>query len=88
MGDSEAAEGQVWEAMEIASKYELNNLVGIIDINRLGQSGETELSWDVRSYENRIKSFGWDTIVIKNGHNLEEINKAFEQANSLNTLKR
>ena len=78
----------MWEAIEIASKYKLNNLVVIIDINRLGQSGETELSWDIRSYEERIKSFGWDTIVIKNGHNLEEINKAFEQANSLNTLER
>lgn len=77
LGDSEMAEGQVWEAMELASYYKLNNLVGILDVNRLGQRGETMLGWDVRTYEKRIASFGWKTIVVKDGHDLEKIYHAF-----------
>lgn len=87
LGDSEMAEGQVWEAMEIASYYNVNNLVGIVDINRLGQSGETDLAWDVETYKKRIETFGWHVIEIKNGHNIEEIQKAFTKANALNTIR-
>lgn len=87
MGDSEMAEGQVWEAMEIASYYNVNNLIGIVDINRLGQSGETDLAWDVETYKKRIETFGWHVIEIKNGHNIEEIQKAFTKANTLNTIR-
>src|SRR3990167_4116890 len=60
MGDSEVSEGSVWEAMELASyysqkssAYRLGNLVGIIDVNRLGQSGETMLGWDTETYKKR-----------------------------------
>src|SRR3990167_10698545 len=53
MGDSEVSEGSVWEAMELASFYKLGNLVGIIDVNRLGQSGETMLGWDTETYKKR-----------------------------------
>ena len=87
LGDSEMAEGQVWEAMEIASYYNVNNLVGIVDINRLGQSGETDLAWDVETYKKRIGTFGWHVLEIKNGHNIEEIQKIFEKANGLNTVR-
>lgn len=80
LGDSEMAEGQVWEAIQLASYYKANNLVGIIDVNRLGQRGETMLGWDIATYEKRVASFGWKTIVIQDGHNLEEIQKAFEEA--------
>ena len=87
LGDSEMAEGQVWEAMEIASYYNVNNLIGIVDINRLGQSGETDLAWDVGTYKKRIETFGWHVLEIKNGHNIEEIKRIFEKANKLNTVQ-
>ena len=77
LGDGETAEGEIWEAFAIASHYKLNNLVAIIDVNRLGQSGETMLGYDVKKYEERIKSFGWRTYVINDGNNLQEVDKAF-----------
>lgn len=86
LGDSEMAEGQVWEAMEIASYYNVNNLIGIIDINRLGQSGETDLGWNIETYKKRIETFGWNVLEIKNGHNIEEIKKIFTKANTLNSV--
>jgi transketolase len=81
MGDGEMAEGQIWESIELASKYRVNNLIGIIDVNRLGQSGETMLGWDVKDYQKRISSFGWETIVI-DGHNFKEISHAYSLAHS------
>jgi transketolase len=79
LGDSETAEGSVWEAFDHASHYKLDNLIAIIDVNRLGQRGETELGWNTAAYEARAKAFGWNAIVI-DGHNYDEINKAYEQA--------
>ncbi|MBI5530468.1 MAG: transketolase [Candidatus Doudnabacteria bacterium] len=81
MGDSEIAEGSVWEAMAVASFYNLNNLVAVLDINRLGQRGETMLGVNTEIYKQRAESFGWNAIVI-DGHNFEEITKAFETATS------
>ncbi len=78
LGDSETAEGSNFEAMQFACYYKLNNLVGIIDVNRLGQRGETMLGWDTAKYEQRASSFGWETIVI-DGHNFGEITKAFSK---------
>lgn len=79
MGDSEMAEGSVWEAIQVASFYKLNNLIGVIDVNRLGQSRETMLGHDVTTYQKRISAFGWETIVI-DGHNYSEISDAFSEA--------
>jgi len=79
MGDSEMSEGSIWEAVQIAAYYKLNNLVGIIDVNRLGQSTPTMLEWDVNSYARRVESFGWSLAVV-DGHNLEQINKAFSES--------
>ncbi len=79
MGDSETAEGQIWEAIEIASHYKLNNLIGIIDVNRLGQSGETMNGWNVKDYQKKLEAFGWDSHIV-DGHNLEEISQAFSLA--------
>lgn len=79
LGDSEMAEGSVWEAIQLAAYYHLNNLIGIVDVNRLGQRGETMYGWDLSAYEKRISSFGWKTICI-DGHNFEEIFKAYEEA--------
>jgi transketolase len=78
LGDSEMAEGQIWEAMEIASFYKLNNLIAILDVNRLGQRGETMLGWDLETYAKRIKSFGWTPFIIDDGHDLEKIIKVLK----------
>jgi transketolase len=72
LGDSEMAEGSIWEAVELASYYKTDNLVGIIDVNRLGQRGETMYGWNTRVYEQKMLAFGWETHVI-DGHDLEEI---------------
>ena len=72
MGDSEMAEGSVWEAMQIASYYQLNNLVGIIDVNRLGQRGETMYGHDVENYQKKCEAFGWEAFVV-DGYDLGEI---------------
>lgn len=79
MGDSETAEGSVWEAFNTASYYNLNNLIAIIDVNRLGQRGQTELGWNTQAYGDRAKAFGWHAIEI-DGHNLEEIDRAYAEA--------
>jgi transketolase len=81
LGDSEMAEGSIWEAFELAGYYGLDNLVGILDVNRLGQRGETMLGWDTDTYAARARSFGWQVQEI-DGHDLEAINNAYEQAAS------
>jgi transketolase len=77
LGDSEMAEGSVWEAMASASFYKLNNLVAILDCNRLGQSRETMVGHHTEVYRARAEAFGWNAIVI-DGHNIDEIKKAFD----------
>ncbi len=79
LGDSEMAEGSVWEAMQAASHYQLENLTGILDMNRLGQRGETALGWNADAYNARAIAFGWHTIVV-NGHDCGAIEKAYEEA--------
>ena len=83
LGDSEMTEGSQWEAIQIAAYYKLDNLIGIIDVNRLGQRGETIYGWDIKAYEKRISSFGWETITV-DGHNIKEIADAYEYALSIN----
>ncbi len=78
-GDSEMAEGSIWEGFDKASHYKLDNLVAIIDVNRLGQRGETDLGWNTEAYAARARAFGWNAIVI-DGHNYEAINDAYSQA--------
>ena len=78
LGDSEMAEGSQWEAIQIAAHYQLGNLVGILDVNRLGQRGETMYGHDLGAYARRIGSFGWETIVI-DGHHFPEILAAYEK---------
>ena len=83
LGDSETAEGSVWEAFDHASHSKLNNLIAIIDVNRLGQRGETELGWNTQAYAARARGFGWHAIEI-DGHDLTEIDQAFSAALSIN----
>jgi transketolase len=80
-GDSEMAEGSMWEAAEHAAFYELDNLIAIIDVNRLGQRGETMHGWDLDSYAKRLEAFGWHTIEI-DGHDVEQIDAAYKEAES------
>jgi len=78
-GDSEVAEGSVWEALDKASFYRLGNVTTIIDVNRLGQRGETEHGWHVDVYRQRAEAFGAHTIVI-DGHDVEQIDAALGEA--------
>lgn len=83
LGDSEMAEGSNWEAMQLASYYQLGNLVGIIDMNRLGQRGETMYGTDVSSLQKKVESFGWKVITI-DGHDLSHITDAYQQSSLSN----
>jgi transketolase len=78
-GDSEMAEGSMWEAFEHAAFAGLDNLTAIIDVNRLGQRGETMHGWDLDSYADRARAFGWHAIEI-DGHDVEAIGKAYADA--------
>ncbi len=79
LGDGEMAEGSQWEALQLGAYYRLNNLIGLIDVNRLGQRGETMYGHDLSAYERRISSFGWEAITI-DGHDLGEIINAYRKA--------
>jgi transketolase len=80
-GDSEMAEGSMWEAFEHAAFYELDNLTAIIDVNRLGQRGETMHGWDLDSYVERARAFGWHTLTV-DGHDVAQIDRAYAEAAS------
>lgn len=82
LGDSEMAEGSVWEALQLGAHYKLDNVVGIIDVNRLGQRGETMYGHDLAQYEDRVRSFGWFPLLI-DGHDLEEIDAAYTTATKI-----
>jgi transketolase len=78
-GDSEMAEGSMWEAFEHASHYELDNLVAIVDVNRLGQRGETMVGRRTGILAERARAFGWHAIEV-DGHDVEEIDAAYTEA--------
>uniref|UniRef100_A0AAZ3S111 Transketolase n=1 Tax=Oncorhynchus tshawytscha TaxID=74940 RepID=A0AAZ3S111_ONCTS len=79
LGDGECSEGAVWEAMVFGSHYNLDNLVAVIDANRLGQSEAAPLKHDMDVYRRRCEAFGWNTYVV-DGHDVEELCKALWQA--------
>jgi len=79
LGDSEMAEGSQWESIQLAAHYKLDNLVGVLDVNRLGQRGETMYGYDLAAYERRISAFGWATFVI-DGHSFTEVLEAYRKA--------
>jgi transketolase len=80
-GDSELAEGSIWEALDKASYYRLGNLTAIVDVNRLGQYGPTELQWDMDRYARRVEAFGARALVI-DGHDAAAIDAALTDARS------
>jgi transketolase len=81
-GDSEMAEGSIWEAVEHAGKEGLGNLVVTVDVNRLGQRGETMHGWDLSAYSRRAEASGWAAIEI-DGHDIESIDRAYTEAVSI-----
>jgi transketolase len=76
LGDSECAEGSIWEAFDKASYYKLGNLTAILDMNRLGQRGETDLGWNSAAYAARARAFGWNAVEL-DGHDLTAIDDAY-----------
>lgn len=83
LGDSELAEGANWESIQLAAHYKLDNLIGILDVNRMGQRGETQFGHDLSAYALRVGAFGWETIVLEDGHDLQQIVTAFRQASEV-----
>ena len=80
-GDSELAEGSVWEALDKAAYYKLGNLTAVVDVNRLGQNGPTELQWDMDRYARRVEAFGAHPLII-DGHDISAIDDALTRARS------
>ncbi len=78
-GDSEMAEGSIWEGFQHAAWQGLDNLTAIVDVNRLGQTRETMLGWDMDGYAARVTAFGWKALVI-DGHDVEAIDEAYREA--------
>ncbi len=76
LGDGEMSEGAQWESIQLAAHYELGNLVGILDLNRLGQTGETMLGHDAEAYQQRLRAFGWRTHIV-DGHAIDQIQEAY-----------
>jgi transketolase len=79
MGDGEMAEGSVWEALQFASHHKLDNLVAIVDVNRLGQSGPTMYGHDTEVYTQRLRAFGFETVEV-DGHSIADIRSALAKA--------
>ena len=78
-GDSELAEGSIWEAFEHAADLGLDNLTAIVDVNRLGQRGPTRHGWDLSAYRRRIEAFGWAVFEV-DGHDVDLVDKALGEA--------
>ena len=85
IGDGEAMEGNIWEALNFAGFYKLDNLCAIFDINRLGQSDPAPLQHDMDVYRDRLRSFGFNAIVV-DGHDVDELCKAFHAAETTKGL--
>jgi transketolase len=82
LGDGEMAEGSVWEAVEIAAYYRLENLTAIVDVNGLGQSQRTMHGFDVDTYAARFRSFGWHALTLE-GNDMAAVVRAFDTARGL-----
>ncbi|MFD5844726.1 transketolase [Streptomyces chartreusis] len=80
-GDSELAEGSVWEAAEHAAYENLDNLTAIVDVNRLGQRGPTRHGHDLGAYARRFRAFGWHTVEV-DGHDVDAVDRAYGEARS------
>ena len=79
LGDGECEEGEVWEAAMCAAHYKLDNLCAIIDFNSLQIDGDIKEVMNPLPLDEKFKAFGWRVIEI-DGHNFDEIERAFQQA--------
>ncbi|KAJ8949633.1 hypothetical protein NQ318_007398 [Aromia moschata] len=82
IGDGESSEGSIWESIQFASYYNLDNLVLIIDANRLGQTQATPVGHNLEVYQRRLEAFGFHAIIV-DGHNVEDLVKALDVAASI-----
>jgi len=96
IGDGESQEGQIWEAALFAAHQKLNNLIGFTDYNKLQLDGSIEEIMGMEPLDMKWKAFGWNVIVVKDGHDVEEIAGAIVEAKTsedkptmiiLNTVK-
>lgn len=83
LGDSELTEGSIWEAAAVSAYYKLNNLIALIDVNRLGQSTETIHGYHLDRYKEKFEAFGWRVIEI-DGHDMQQIMSALDKAQERN----
>jgi len=82
MGDSESSEGSVWEAVQLAEYYRLNNLIAFIDVNNLGQSTETMLDYNIKRYIDIFTAFGWQVFNV-DGHNIQHLMEIVDKAHAV-----
>jgi transketolase len=82
MGDSESSEGSVWEAVQLAEHYKLDNLIAFIDVNNLGQSTETMLDYKIKQYVERFSAFGWQVFDV-DGHNVQSLMEVIDKAHNV-----
>ena len=83
MGDGELAEGSVWEGAMAASHYKLDNLCAVVDRNHLQISGTTEQVMSPGDLGARFSSFGWHVIEVQDGNDLDQLNAAFDEAETI-----
>ena len=82
MGDSESSEGSVWEAVQLAAHYNLDNLIGFIDVNNLGQSTETMNDYNIQRYVDIFTAFGWQVFDV-DGHNVAALMAVIDKARAV-----
>lgn len=82
MGDSESSEGSVWEAVQIAAHYKLDNIIGFIDVNNLGQSTQTMLDYHIKRYTDIFTAFGWHVFDV-DGHNVKNLMEVVDKAHKV-----
>lgn len=82
LGDGEMAEGSVWEAIQLAAYYKTDNLVAIVDCNRLDQTGQTMYGHDTHAFVERFAAFGWHAIDI-DGHDMQQVMRALDNAKKI-----
>jgi len=87
LGDSEMAEGSVWEAVHSIGYNQLSSVIAIVDMNRLGQRGETMWGRDAESLKAQVASFKWDVFVIEDGHDFQQIQQILEEIKSSKSSK-
>ncbi len=79
LGDGELSEGSIWEAVMAAGYHKTHNLIALVDLNALEQSGSTMEGWDTETMRKRFESFGWAVLVV-DGHDVKELDVAYQKA--------